>query len=199
MKKINSTSLLQPFAHFTDGFLLSFSVFFTLLFSLLAVIFKARFDGVLDTHFVTNITWFEPLLDNIINTISLTILLWLLAKWNQAKARLQDLLVTSLWSRMVFYPLILFNWNDWMRITSEEMVAQVIQNPQALPEISIPILGVLLIFGLLALASLAIFGWYLWHGFTVSTNQKSWKIGLQLVVAVLLAEVISKIVIHFIA
>ncbi len=199
MKKINSTSLSQPFAHFTDGFLLSFSVFFTLLFSLLAVIFKARFDGVLDTHFVANISWIEPLLDNIINTISLTILLWLLAKWNQAKARLQDLLVTSLWSRMVFYPLILFNWNDWMRITSEEMVTQVIQNPQALPELSIPILGVLLIFGLLALASLAIFGWYLWHGFTVSTNQKSWKIGLQLVVVVLLAEVLSKIVIHFIA
>jgi hypothetical protein len=199
MKKINITSLLQPFAHFTDDFLLWFSAIFTLIFSLLAVIFNARFDGVLDTHFVDSITWFAPLLDNIINTISLTILLWLLAKWNQAKARWQDLLVTSLWSRMVFYPLILFNWNDWMRIISEEMVDQVIQNPQALPEISIPILGVLLIFGLLALASLAIFGWYLWHGFTVSTNQKSWKIGLQLVVVVLLAEVLSKIMIHFIS
>ena len=161
--------------------------------------FKARFDGVLDTHFVESVNWYEPLLDNIINTISLTILLGLLAKWNQAKARWQDLLVTCLWSRMVFYPLILFNWNDWMRITSEEMVTQIIQNPQSLPDISILILGVVMVFGVLALASLAIFGWFLWHGFTVSSNQKSWKIALQLVVAVLLAEVLSKIVIHFIA
>lgn len=199
MKKIKITHLLQPFSHYTDGFLLYFSGIVTLFFSVLAVSFKARFDGVLDTHFVVSVNWYEPLLDNTINTISLTILLGLLAKWNQAKARWQDLLVTSLWSRMVFYPLILFNWNDWMRITSEEMMAQVIQNPQSLPDISILILGVMMVFGVLALASLAIFGWFLWHGFTVSSNQKSWKIALQLVVAVLLAEVLSKIVIHFIA
>lgn len=185
MKKI-----YNPFEIFSERQLLIFGILFLAIGSFLGFLFNGRFDGVLDLHFVEFADFYEVLLDNLINTMVLTILLFLLGLFINPKTRIIDLLNTALIARIPFYILPVFNINNHMyRITDAMMDLVATNNLEA---IAVTDTVFMAIFGILALTTLVWFAILLWNGFKIATNAKGIKIIVLFIVIVLLAEIASK-------
>ena len=185
MKKI-----YNPFEIFSENQLLIFGIFFLVIGSFLGFLFNGRFDGVLDLHFVEFADFYEVLLDNLINTMVLTILLFLLGLFINPKTRIIDLLNTALIARIPFYILPFFNINNYMNRITDAMMDLVASNN--LEAIAVTDTIFMAIFGILALATMVWFAILLWNGFKIATNAKGIKTIVLFIVIVLLAEIASK-------
>ena len=185
MKKI-----YNPFEIFSENQLLIFGILFLVIGSFLGFLFNGRFDGVLDLHFVEFADFYEVLLDNLINTMVLTILLFLLGLFINPKTRIIDLLNTALIARIPFYILPFFNINNYMNRITDAMMDLVASNN--LEAIAVTDTIFMAIFGILALATMVWFAILLWNGFKIATNAKGIKTIVLFIVIVLLAEIASK-------
>ena len=171
MKKI----LFQAFNFYSEKRLLTIGLLGTIAASLIGFVLHARFDGILDVHFVESIKIYEPLLDNLI-----------------------DILNASLIARLPYYLISLANINGYMADLSERMLGLATQQPEALQINPLDITAIL-IFAFASLLLLIYYLYLLFKGYQVATNAKgALPIGL-FVIAVILAEVISKLIIYFIA
>lgn len=163
--------------------------------SFLAFFMHARFDGVLDVHFTSNIKWHQPILDNIINTLCLSAFLFLLSRFLPTKARFIDILNVALICRIPLYFASLTNIGGINHETGEFLLAN-LSDPTALttlPSINIIILGISAIVGLIAIVFM---GFLLYRGYKNATNSKEISHHILLIVAVLLAEVLSKLLVY---
>lgn len=181
--------LFNPFEKHGEKTLLTVGLISTLLGSLLGYIFYARFDGVLDLHFTPKIQVYQPFLDNLINVMALTTLLYTVGSMVNVKTRLVDIMGISLVSRTPLYLLPLFNIGNFISDATSSVI-----NPETLeivgmsPNVLIPIL-IFAFFTILATI------WYLtllYNGFKVASNAKGTKPAALFILAVLLAEVVSK-------
>lgn len=192
---MNYKLLFNPFERYQERFLLRLGLVALCVGSGLAYLFNARFDGVLDLHFVPNIELWHPFLDNLINIACLMICLGALSLLINKRTRIVDVLAVSLIARIPYYPFSLFNLNDFMVNISEE----ILKDPTAIMSggIAIPQLLILLVFSGLSLLAIVWQLVLLYKGIKVASNGKGVKFTLLFVLAIIASEILSKLLINY--
>jgi len=188
-------TLFYPFENYTEKQLLSFGFLFTILGSLLAYMLNARFDGALDLHFVKELSFAAPFLDNLINLLSITFLLFSAGKIINTKTRLLDMFIAALIFRLPIYLLSLTNINSYLYSITEKFAEIDLQNPQVLP-ISELDMSIILVFALVTITFIVYALFLLYQGYKVACNAKGAKPIVFFIIAVLMAEILSKLFIY---
>ena len=184
-----TTLLFNPFEKYSETVLLLFGIVFTALATLLGFYFDARFDGVLDMHFVKNVTLKEVVLDNLIAIFCLFVFLFGVAKFINSKTRFIDILNIVLISRIAIYLLTL------SPKPSDELLKNLIQQNTA--SINSLDLSLLVFGGIMALLSLV---WYivlLYNGFKTASNAKKTLPIVLFAISIVVAEILSKVLIYY--
>jgi hypothetical protein len=191
MKKI----LRNPFEKYAESTLLIVGILALVLGAVLGYYCNARFDGVIDLHFVKAVGVYEPLLDLLVTVSVTSIALFALGKYHNPKTRLVDLVNAVLIAKIPFYLLTVFNSTGMIFNASEKIMKSVQENVLNLPDFSV--LFPILIFSLITLAALVLSIVLLFQGYKVATNAKGNKSVFGFVAALLVAEIISKIIISY--
>lgn len=185
--------LFNPFEKYNAEKLLVIGILGMLIGSYLGAFFNARFDGVLDMHFVKSTSLQQVLTDNIINTVCLSLLLYIAAILITPKTRIIDILGVVVISRITLYIVPLINigyiFQDSTRALLENMDS--LQNG-SLQGINI---GIILLFSLVLLTVVVWYVSLLYKGFKLSANAKGRKGIILFILAIILAELISKFLI----
>ncbi len=189
------TLLLNPFKKYQENKLVIIGILATLLGSIIAYIFSARFDGVIDIHFVSSINLWQPFIDSFINISLLSLILFALGKYINKKTRFIDILNSSLLSRVPFYVVPFFNIGTTMQKINTTLLETL--KTDKVPDLSnIPLSFIITLF-IFSIVSILLLVWsiaILFNGYKVSTNAKGVKSTILFFVALLIAEVLSKII-----
>jgi len=180
----------NPFELFSERQLLIFGLLMLVVGSFIGYLFNGRFDGIVDLHFVALTELPEVFIDNCINTLLLTVFLFLYGLTINTKTRIIDLLNTALIARIPLYVLPFFNVNNLIITTTDNLVQMA--NTNSFESMTITDTIILLVFGVMALVTLVWFAILLWNGFRVATNAKGTKKVVLFIVVVLAAEIVSK-------
>ncbi|MBC7642357.1 MAG: hypothetical protein H7174_08475 [Flavobacterium sp.] len=187
--------LFNPFAKFSDKFLIIFGIISTLLGLSLSWFFNAQFDGVLDLHFNGSINIYESLVLILIDIIILVVLLFALAKFINNKSRIMDVIIAILIARTPIYLLALMNINNKMFEIGAIINAKILKGE--MNNVPFSLQTILIITSLISLLAIIWFSVLLFNGFKIATNLKERKHIVFFVITLLLAEIISKIVISY--
>lgn len=186
--------IINPFEKFTEVQLLVSGLALAVGGSLLGHLFNMQFDGVMDVHPYPGITLARSFTDNAINTLSLFLLLFVLGLVINKKTRFIDVLNIALIARSPFYLLALGNANDFfIRLETHAMAGNKLSMHFSAAEIAM-----LLVFSIFTIAFLVWFVVLLYNGFKTATNLKLTWHKVAFGFAVLLAEVLSKILLSLI-
>jgi hypothetical protein len=183
--------LFNPFQRFSEVQLIVFGLIITAFGTWASAYFNLRYDGALDVHFSTKNPWIISLFDNIINISCLFLFLFLAGKIINKKTRLIDVLATILVARTPLYFIPFFNYDNSMSV---DMSDKTIAEMQAFAFSNITLIIISGIFGLFALI------WYvalLFNGYKTASNGKGSKSVYYFIGALLLAEIVSKVLIIF--
>jgi hypothetical protein len=186
--------LFKPFEKFSETRLLAFGIVSTLIGTYLGFLCSVRFDGVLDMHIVPEIQIGESIMDSIVNIGSLFLLLFVVAKIINKKTRVIDIITTALVARTPLYVLALSNLNSTLRKANEAILESA--TTESFYKILPSDVVVIVIF---ALISILLLIWYvalLYNGYKVACNAKGKTHVLFFILALLMAEVLSKILIN---
>lgn len=184
-------TIYNPFEKFSETQLLILGIALTIGGSLLGYLFNITFDGVLDVHPYENITPARPFIDNLINTLSLSVPLFILGFIINTKTRFIDVLNTALIARSPSYLLAFGNANDFFTNLDTKINPANPMDVNFAP-LDIFILGVFTIF---SIASLIWFVALLYNGFKTATNLKQTSHKVAFGFVIILAEILSKITI----
>lgn len=187
--KNTTTLLFHPFEKYSETILLPFGIIFTILGTLLGFYFDARFDGVLDMHFVKTVTLQEVVLDNLINIFCLFIFLFGVAKFINSKTRFIDILNTILISRMAVYLFTL------LPKPSEELTKKMLQ--QDFGQITSSDIFVVMVVGFVGIIFLICYITLLYNGFKTASNAKKILPIILFVASILFSEILSKLLIFY--
>ncbi len=188
----NWSILFNPYIKYTERQLILCGAVSLLIGSVLGYLFNARFDGVFDLHFVKNVPQMQPFLDNLTVIVSLFLCLLLVGKLTNKKTRIVDILAISLISRLPIYILVFFNINGLVYEISTSLLQQLGTGNFDIPPVDLLIIIGFTIFSILALVWVCAL---LYNGFKVATHAKKLKSVLLFIVALIVAEVLSKIII----
>lgn len=192
MKKL----LFNPFEKVSETRLLLFGLAITLAGSYLAYLFNGRYDGVIDLHFSKNVTIFQPLIDNLINTTSLLITLLITGKLINNKTRIIDILNPILIARAPFYLLTFSNFKNCISDITESLLKNVdLKKMPTNIDIAPSSILFLTLFSIIAIVCIVWFVILLYNGFKIATNCKTSLHKLYFALAILVAEIISGILI----
>jgi hypothetical protein len=183
--------IYNPFEKFSENRLLIFGLLCTLAGSAIAWQCNGRYDGAIDMHLGSNVQWWQPLIDNAINTVSLGGLLFALGYYFNKRTRLIDVLNATLIARSPFYLLPLSNIGGFMAKATENIIAAGADISKIAP-------GNLIVLVIMGFLSIGILVWamaLLYNGFKVATNIKTTPQIIAFVVTILLAEALSKMLI----
>lgn len=187
---------MNPFETQTEQKLLSVGISAALVASVLAYFLNARFDGLFDMHFTTQIEMFHPLIDNGINILLSALVLFGIGKYINKKTRFVDVLAVAAVARIPYYPLMFVNVKGFMKAATDVIMANA--NPENIGNIPPTSLAIILCFALVAIAAIIWYIMLLYRGFKVATNAKgNSALGL-FIVAVLIIEFITKLSINYI-
>lgn len=193
MKKI----LFNPFEQFSERPLILFGIAATILFSMTGAFFNARFDGVIDLHFVNSTYFRDTLVDNALNIATLALVFFTLGRIRNNKTRFIDVFSASLIARIPYYMVPFFNWNNLILIESEKLSQQFLTvQPGTVPQFESSSMLILALFAVVSLLFLAWFIYVLYQGYKVATNAKGPFEVVLFGVALLIAEVFSKIIFY---
>lgn len=190
MKKL----LLNPFEKYSEKALFTTGLLMAALCSVAGYWFKARFDGVLDMHFVKNISLQQPFIDNAVNIITLSGFLFIAGMVVNKKTRIIDIVNTVLIARIVYCFLILFNPEFLAPGIDEKLLSIDPQNPQSLNLTPLEIT----VLGFTAIVMIGALVWYialLYNGFKTASNSKSIKHIVLFALAIIIAEIVSSLLI----
>lgn len=195
MKKV----LFNPFEQFSERPLILFGIAATIVLSMTGAFFNARFDGVIDLHFSTPTFFINTLSDNAVNVVVLSLALFTLGKIRNTKTRFIDVFSASLISRIPYYFLPFFNWNNLILIETQKLMQQFLTvQPGAVPQFDNVQLATLVLFAVISIVFLAWFIYLLYQGYKVATNAKG-GVGIVLFgVTIIIAEIVSKIIFYLI-
>lgn len=189
------TWLLNPFTKVAGGRALAFGAAGLLLAALSAWLYQARFDGVLDMHFLDGTTLVQPLLDGVVNVLALTLVFYPLGLWlNRGRVRLLDVAGTMALARAPFALLPLLNAGGFLQSTSVALAQGLAQGaPGHLPAAQLTLLLAL------ALVALGVLVWTIglyYRAYTVSCNLRGARGVVSFVVGLIAAEALSKWLIY---
>lgn len=186
--------LFNPFEKYDARALLFVGLLATVLGSILGYHFNARFDGVLDLHFTANVKYVEPFSDNVFNIAFLFISLFILGRTINKKVRPIDILATAMIARLPFYLACFANGDGKLLIET----AKAFENGPAAVDVNPLDLVAATALGFLIIPFLV---WYialLYNGFKVAVNAKTAKHNLLFALALIIAEILSKILLYII-
>ena len=189
------TLILNPFQRYSEKKILLFGIPITIIGSFFGWYFNARFDGVIDLHFVKSILPFQPFFDNLIALFCLNLVLIGLGKYFNPKTRSIDILATTTIARTPIYLLTIFNVNNSIFNISQRLLLAT--QSKKIEAIAIADLVVVLFFAMLSMAAIAWFFIILWNGFKTATNAKGIQSIVLFVIAIIIAEIINKVFIYF--
>src|SRR5690554_5012534 len=170
---MNFRVLYNPFEKYSERRLLISGIVMLFFFSILAFYLNARFDGIIDMHIVENIVWYEPLIDNFLNTITLFVVFFTFGKIINPKTRSIDVLNASLISRIPIYLISLSNIDGIINRATQNILDKIdFDNLQNLPQFEMSDLIITMIFALFSVTFLLWMIALFWNGFRVATNTK---------------------------
>ncbi|MFL9843003.1 hypothetical protein [Flavobacterium rhizosphaerae] len=197
--------IFNPFEKYPEKALLTLGLLFLIAGSFTGAIFQARYDGVLDTHFVPQKLTVQPFIDIIINTVSLFVVLYPAGYYVNRKSRPIDFLSTILIAPAPFYILPLFNINNFMYSITAPLEQSITNGKNMSGDYSAtftlvdPIaLIIILVFSLIALGTLVWFVVLLYNGYKTAANIKTTGQKVFFGAAIIFAEIISKFLISVI-
>jgi len=186
----------KPFERYSGTPLLLVGLAFTALGIFMSYAFNARFDGVLDFHTVESVSWEQAIKESLIDIVSLFLFLYLAAALVYKRTRPIDILNTVLVARAPMYLLPLLNVNNYMTQAANGVISAT-KNVENGAEELLGHLPFLLITVLVLLAAVVWFVALLVNGYKTASNAKGALPIVYFIVALLLAETLSKVLIHF--
>ena len=191
--------LFNPFEKYPDRVLIPFGLFFSVVGVIFGYIFNARYDGIIDLHFVEKVNIYQPIFEICVNIFCASISLFVFGKLINNKTRLIDLISVFMLARAPLYLLTVFNINGTMFKFSSEILGLIDLKTNSNPNVSTLLsesLVIIFIFSIFVLVFTVWFFALLWNGFKVATNAKGNKAVVFFVIAIILSEILSKIIIY---
>jgi hypothetical protein len=189
---MNWSILLNPFTKFSEKQLLVFGLVTLVIGSYLATLFGVTFDGIIDVHLWPDNTFLQSLKENAITILLLTILLFALGKMINSKTRLIDILNANLIFRLPFFLMAALMTIPAVKSIEESLV----KNAQNMAGFSLNTIDVIVLLCLTgAIIALLIYAIaLLYNGFKTATNSKQASHKVYFGIALLIAEILSKII-----
>jgi hypothetical protein len=193
---MNWSILLNPFTKFSEKQLLVFGLVTLVIGSYLATLFGVTFDGIIDVHLWPDNTFLQSLKENAITILLLTILLFALGKMINSKTRLIDILNANLIFRLPFFLMAALMTIPAVKSIEESLV----KNAQNMAGFSLNTIDVIVLLCLTgAIIALLIYAIaLLYNGFKTATNSKQASHKVYFGIALLIAEILSKIILSLI-
>ena len=186
-----NTLLFKPIAKFQESTLLIFGILVAAISLFVAVQTGIRFDGAIDAHVGNDISIVTALKDLVIAIATMVLFLFIAAKIVNSKTRFIDILNTVLVARITILFLAMISALPYLKnIGTKILAAQ--GNSIEVTKIA---LNPLFLF--LSLLLVVLLVWYialLWNGFKISSNAKGGKSVVLFIIAIVSAEVTSKII-----
>ena len=189
---MNWKLFFNPFEKFSEIQLLVFGIIITILGSFIGSSLGVIYDGVFDVH-VYQTTFAQAILVNFINILSVFVPLLILGKIINSKTRIIDILNVSLISRFPIYIAGLLANNEKMNGITENILKE-INTPEKL-QIPTTDLVYLMVFSSLMMILLVYSIVLMFSGFRTATNVKKWQHFIFFAIAIIVAELISKVTI----
>lgn len=189
----------NPFLILSDRQLGFLAMFSTVLGILFAVLFHARFDGCLDLHFVQTSSISIVVLELSVSVFLLVIILFLVGKFSNPKTRFLDILLVVLIARLPIYLLIFKNIGNYTFNKISELENILLHAKGNFSNVSSWIeqyLMFLLFTSIIGLLAMVYFFILLFNGYQTATNIKKTKHIIWFIIAVIVAEIISKIIFY---
>jgi len=188
------TLLFKPFEKYSEQKLLIVGIIGTLTGAFLTYLFNCKFSRALKIIPIDDASIGQSVINSIVIVVCLTLFLFIVAKYIYKKTRLIDIFVTAMVAYIPLYILTLLNINNNLKVLTEDAIKHAsLELANQVPlNIHIPLL-------LVRLLNFAILAWFitlLYNGFKTAANAKGTKAIVVFAIALLLADVVSKIVIH---
>ncbi len=186
--------LFHPFENYSEKQLLSIGLLFASISIYLASILGGHFDGAIDVHLVSQqVPLLNVFIESLISVLSLVLLIYIFGKIYNSKTRFIDIVITVLIARIPLYLILVFNINFFY----SDLALSLGVDPAALQNLPKEVLINLLLVSLLIFGFVIWFFVLLWNGFKTATNAKGSKPVILFIVAVILAEVVSKFILNY--
>lgn len=183
----------NPFEKYAAEKLVPFGILSVLIGAFLAYCFNAEFDGALDLHFDNSVNIYQILTFLIVDIALLSFSLIIFGKYINPKTRIIDIYATVLVAKIPAYLFTFLNINNYSYNLSQKIVKSFLtKNAIEIDTIDYFALSIQTI------ASMILIVWtiiLLYNGFKIATNAKETKDKILFAVAILIAEIISKIII----
>ncbi len=196
------TWMFKPFERIAGGPALLAGLAVIVVTALLAWRADLHTDGVLDLHFGPPVTWWNLLLQGLINWLSLALLLLGMGRWlSRGRFRSLDLFATQALARWPMLLGVLWmsipNVADEIETRTQALMAAVPDDPSLVMAPAEYLLDAMWL-TVLALPALIILAWMIWlmyHGYALVTNLRGQRAVFSFTGALVLAEIISKLLI----
>lgn len=185
------TLLFNPFTRYSEHPLFLFGLITAIAGVVFASLTNTYYDGVLDTHFGKDVSLKTAAFQSLINSVSIVLVFYPVGKWINSKTRLIDIFNLSLIVKIPAYFMMPLNINNWAYSKTEPLI-EAISNPfnlQFTPEM-------ILFLILSSILAILVFAWLivlLYNGFKVATNLKGTRHIIMFIIAIIVAEVVSKV------
>ena len=190
---MNWKYVFNPFLKFSEKSLLIVGIISILIGSFIGNYFSVTFDGIIDAHSAPT-SFITSLKENLINVVLVFLVLSILGKIINSKTRLIDILNIAMIYRIPLYVSGLLINIPILKSVGEKVTAN-IDNPQNIKFESAELVALLAISSvLLLLIVYAIV--LLTSGFKTAINLKKWQHYIFFAMALIVAEVFSKIIIN---
>ncbi|MGC4128476.1 MAG: YIP1 family protein [Bergeyella sp.] len=193
---MNWKLLFNPFEKIPEKTLIIIGIVTLIIGSLLSFQFKVIFDGIFDIHEYPPILFSQAFTANAVNIIVLSFILFVLGKIFNPKTRMIDIMNTAFISRIPLYFLAPMTALPPVREATNNIMA----NIQDIQNMQIPTsdLVTLFAFSSVTLLFLVYSIVLIVTGFKTATNIKKWQQYAGFAAALLVAEIISKLLISII-
>ena len=189
---MNWKLLFNPFGIYSEKQLLVSGILITLAGSFVGSLFNVTFDGVLDVHqYETD--FLTSLKENSINVACIFIVLFVLGKLINRKTRVIDILNTAMVSRFPQYISAVITALPVLKKVEDEIIS----HQGDLQHLNFQPMDLMLLF-VISMILLAITAYYitlLVNGFRTAVNAKKWQHFVGFAIALIIAEIISKLLI----
>jgi hypothetical protein len=180
----------NPFEKYSEKILAPIGIMVYLFGSYLATICHANFDGLFDLHFTeSTLSFGESLFQNGIDLLTPFVFLMVVGLVINRKTRPIDILSAVLISRIPLYFVSLFNMEKTFSMKQEATLKEITRFAQEH-------IGLLMVFGLVVLLAVIWMITLLYNGFKVATNAKGPKSIPLFILALIVSEVVSKLIIY---